>query len=53
MTMTTAPEAAGHYLLSIGRAQRTATQRLHTSTRTLSGHPTPRSSNGEGATHHP
>ena len=37
------------HLLSIGRAQRTATQRLHTITRTLSGHPTHRSANGEGA----
>ncbi len=37
------------HLLSIGRAQRTATQRLHTSTRTLGGHPTHRSANGEGA----
>ncbi len=37
------------HLVSIGRAQRTATQRLHTSTRTLNGNPTPRSANGEGA----
>ncbi len=37
------------YLLSIGRAQRTATRRLHTITGTLGGHPTPRSANGEGA----
>lgn len=37
------------HLVSIGRAQRTATERLHTSTCTLSGNPTVRSATGEGA----